>query len=314
MPDSGAVGLLAQGMGSLSADLDDLDDRDVGDGLALRMRGPLRGGAVDAHDHPRLPDHLLEFDRVEGADALGDLLRLGPRADQREKADEVMRIDAGRCDQPAVLGLEHLEAERVAQHEGPLERPAVQRRDPGPFGGQPVRRQRARGNVVVGEETRPGRNAVHGLAQVDAEFLRLAGALAPDGRGPHAARHRGNRHAGAKPEAALQDRIAPGEQHAPPASSALPPMSRMKSAKTFSIEKSSPVAAWAAPSLSAANAAPITALPVACSSSRRFSGIVILPPAPPDGLEYNEIGPGLSWIRNPKTMPDVPINSVRGLE
>ncbi len=55
---------------------------------------------------------------------------------------------------------------------------------------------------------RPGRNAVHGLAQVDAEFLRLAGALAPDGRGPHAARHGGNRHAGAKPEATIQDRIA----------------------------------------------------------------------------------------------------------
>ena len=84
-----------------------------------RMRSPLRGGAVDAHDHPRLADHLFEFDRVEGADALSDLLRFGPRADQREKADEVMRIDAGRCDQPAVLGLEHLEAERVAEEEAP---------------------------------------------------------------------------------------------------------------------------------------------------------------------------------------------------
>jgi hypothetical protein len=81
--------------------------------------------------------------------------------------------------------------------------------------GQPVRRQRTRGNVVVGEETRPGRNTVHGLAQVDAEFLRLAGALAPDGRGPHPARHRGNRHARTKPEATIQNRIAPGEQHAP---------------------------------------------------------------------------------------------------
>ncbi len=71
----------------------------------------------------------------------------------------------------------------------------------------------------------------------------------------------------------------PVKRARPPPSSALPPMSRIKSAKTFSIEKSSPVAAWAAASLSAAKAAPITALPVACSSSRRFSGIVILPPA-----------------------------------
>ncbi len=125
MPESGAVGLLAQGTGVALADLDDLDDRDVGDGLALRMCGPLRGGAVDAHDHPRLANHLLKLGRVEGADALGDLPRIGSRADQREEADEVMRIDAGRCDQPAVLGLEHLEAERVAEHEGRLEKPAV---------------------------------------------------------------------------------------------------------------------------------------------------------------------------------------------
>ena len=182
------------------ADLDDFDDRDVGDGQPLRMRGPLRDGAVDAHDHPRLADHILKFRRVEGADALGDLLPVGSRADQREKADEVMRVDAGRCDQPAVLGLEHLEPERVAEDEGRLEIPAVQCRVPGPFWGQPVWRQCARGDVVVGEETRPGRDAVQGLAQVDAKLLRLAGALAPDGRGPDAARHGGNRHAGAKPE------------------------------------------------------------------------------------------------------------------
>jgi hypothetical protein len=54
------------------------------------------------------------------------------------------------------------------------------------------------------------------VAQVDAEFLRLVGALAPDSRGLDAARHGGNCHAGAKPEGALQDRIAPGEQHASP--------------------------------------------------------------------------------------------------
>ena len=138
------------------ADLDDVDQRQLGDGDAVRMGVPFLAAAHQPADAAAVGDRLLDGEPVPLGDSLGQrLARLGLGAGDAQGAGAMMRM----------VG--------VQEHDAPVARRVVS--------GQRIPRHRLLAvlqHVGVGAQRRR-----RGMA-IDRHALRLAGPLAATGRRP----------------------------------------------------------------------------------------------------------------------------------